>query len=68
MYLLGDEVVLREGTDNLQTEISVSGRKRYVDDKTAANSQKWLIYIDDQQVGEVSQFNYLGSLLLSDDD
>jgi len=66
MYLLCDEVLLREGTDNLETEISASGCRRYVDDKTVANSQKWLIHIDGQQVGEVNKFNYLGSLLSDD--
>ena len=47
LYLIYDEAMIREATDNMETEISVGGRIintiRYAVDKAlVANSQKWL--------------------------
>jgi len=101
LYLINDEAIVRDTTDNLEAGISVGGRIistiRYADDKAVvANSQKELqqlmdnpnkvtrefgmksnmkktkvmclsrkgnnkleIYVDGQQVEQVSQFRYL---------
>jgi len=47
LYLIFNEAIIREATDNMEAGISVGGRIintiRYADDKAVlANSQKWL--------------------------
>jgi len=107
LYLIYDEPIIREATDNMETEISgghIINTIRHADDKAVvANSQKGLqqlmdnlnkvtrefsmkinvkrtkvmcisrkrnnklkIYVDGQQVEQVSQFRYLGSLISED--
>jgi len=43
LYLIYDEAIIREATDNLENGISVCGHIRYADDKAVlVNSQKGL--------------------------
>jgi len=43
LYLIYDEAIIREATDNLENGISVGGHIRYADDKAVlVNSQKGL--------------------------
>ena len=53
LYLIYDEAMIRETTDNVQTQISIGGRIinaiRYADDKAVvANSQKGLQQLMDK--------------------
>jgi len=62
LYLIHDEAMIREATDNIETGISVGGRIintiRYADDKAVvANSQKGLQELMDNMNNVTREFS-----------